>query len=280
MKKIIVLLGLCILAIGLLVYFLKPDSSTHTPQLQASGPATNQHNSTPSNEADQQNTQPQNNQPAEQPASGKVKKLSEEAKRYYKVAYTYGWETIVRDFENGTIAKSKMPDNEKKKLCELALTGTTVEQSKRLFSANCKPLDGRLSFRIINAQLKDAEGKVDQTEIINKLKLYQAEGFFQSEGMYKLGSYEEKFNLQSDATAWGLEEVSDYLLSIGVGYSGNSDNLINSNIEGRNPSMSLIKKLMQAGISPNAKTYKILEDRNFASKHPELYKFLQEKKHN
>ncbi len=98
--------------------------------------------------------------------------------------------------------------------------------------------------------------------------------------MYKLGSYEEKFNLQSDATAWGLEEVSDYLLSIGVGYSGNSDNLINSNIEGRNPSMSLIKKLMQAGISPNAKTYKILEDRNFVSKHPELYKFLQEKKHN
>lgn len=114
MKKIIVLLGLCILAIGLLVYFLKPDSSTHTPQLQASKSATNQHNPTPSNEADQQNIQSQNNQTAEQPASGKVKKLSEEATRYYKVAYTYGWETIVRDFENGTIAKSKMPDNEKR----------------------------------------------------------------------------------------------------------------------------------------------------------------------
>ena len=173
-----------------------------------------------------------------------------------------------------------MPDDEKKKLCELALTGTTVEQTKRLFVANCKPLSGQLSFRIINCQLKDAEGKIDQTEMIHKLKFLQAEDFFQSEGMYKFGPYEEKFNLQSNAIAWGLEEVSDYLLSIGIGYAGNSDNLINSNIQGRNPSISLVKKLMQAGIHPNAKTYTLIEERNFASKHPELYQFLHEKQQN
>ncbi|RLL38912.1 hypothetical protein D9K79_15865, partial [Acinetobacter cumulans] len=147
-------------------------------------------------------------------------------------------------------------------------------------TANCKPLNGKISFRIINGQLKDAEGKIDQTEMIHKLKFLQAEDFFQSEGMYKFGPYEEKFNLQSNAIAWGLEEVSDYLLSIGIGYAGNSDNLINSNIQGRNPSISLVKKLMQAGIHPNAKTYTLIEERNFASKHPELYQFLQEKKQN
>lgn len=76
----------------------------------------------------------------------------------------------------------------------------------------------------------------------------------------------------------GLEEVSDYLLSIGIGYAGNSNNLINSNIQSRNPSINLIKKLMQAGITPNAKTYKILEERNFASKHPEIYQFQQKAK--
>lgn len=201
MKKIIVLLGLCILSISLFVYFLKPDQNPQT--LQQSSKSANKHHNQISDDPNQQNAQAEQNQSSENPAFGKAKKLSEEATRYYKVAYTYGWETIVRDFENGTIAKSKIPDHEKKKLCELALNGTTVEQTKRLFSANCKPLNGKATFGIINGQIKNAEGKVDQTEIINKLKFFQAEGFFQSEGMYKLGPYEEKFNLQSDAIGWG-----------------------------------------------------------------------------
>ncbi|RKG47767.1 hypothetical protein D9K80_12265 [Acinetobacter cumulans] len=280
MKKIILLLGICILGISLIVYFFRPNSNTHTAPEQISKVGTTQRESITADTSDQ--TENHSNDSAHQSVapSGKAKKLSEEATLYYKVAYTYGWEAIVRDFENGTIAKSKMPDDEKKKLCELALTGTTVEQTKRLFTATCKPLNGKISFRIINGQLKDAEGKIDQTEMIHKLKFLQAEDFFQSEGMYKFGPYEEKFNLQSNAIAWGLEEVSDYLLSIGIGYAGNSDNLINSNIQGRNPSISLVKKLMQAGIHPNAKTYTLIEERNFASKHPELYLFLQEKKQN
>jgi hypothetical protein len=276
MNKIIVLVGLCILGIGLLVYFLKPEPNSQTPQQQADKSVTEQHKPMTSNDSHEQNAQAENNRSFEKPASGKAKKLSEEALRYYKTAYKDGWESIVRDFENGTIANSKMTDAEKKKLCELALYGTNVEQTKRLFAVNCKPLNNKISFMSINTQLKDANGQVDQAEIIAKLKFLQDENILQTHGAYKLGPYEEKFNLQSNAVSRGLEEVSDYLLSIGVGYSGNSENLINSNLSGRNPSVSLVNKLLKAGILPNAATYTLLEERKIAMKKPELYQLLQQ----
>lgn len=278
MNKIIVLLGLCVLGIGLLVYFLKPEQNAQTPQQQADKSVAEQHKQMTSNDSLEQNTKAENNRLLENPPSAKAKKLSDEALLYYKTAYKDGWESIVRDFENGTIANSKIPDVEKKKLCELALHGTNVEQTKRLFAVNCKPLNGKISFRIINAQLKDANGQIDQAEIIRKLKFLQDENILQTHGAYKFGPYEEKFNLQSNAVAWGLEEVSDYLVSIGIGYSGNTENLINSNLSGRNPSASLIQKLINAGIQPNAEVYKQLEQKDFATKHPEIYALLEKNK--
>ncbi len=53
----------------------------------------------------------------------------------------------------------------------------------------------------------------------------------------------------------GLEDVFDYLLSIGVDYTGVDGNLILDNIKGRNPSVSLVQKLLNAGIEPNSKTF-------------------------
>lgn len=171
-----------------------------------------------------------------------------------------------------------MPQEEKNKLCEIALSYSKVDQTKRLFKANCKPLNGQSSFMIINAKLTNAEGEIDQNEIIEKLKFYKSENVLQTKVTYKIGPYEEKSTLQSQAIGWGLEDVSDYLLDIGVDYSGVDSNLILGNVKGRNPSARLIQKLINAGIQPNAEVYRQLEQKGFATKHPEIYALLEKNK--
>jgi hypothetical protein len=58
---------------------------------------------------DQESSIPETNDHDTQIQAKKPKKLSEEAIQYYRTASKYGWESIVRDFEKGTILKSKMP---------------------------------------------------------------------------------------------------------------------------------------------------------------------------
>jgi hypothetical protein len=74
---------------------------------------------------------------------------------------------------------------------------------------------------------------------------------------------------------WGLEDVSDYLLSIGVDYTGVDGNLILDNIKGRNPSVSLVQKLLNAGIEPNSNVYKQMEQNDFSTKYPDVYNLLK-----
>ncbi|MCL6236778.1 hypothetical protein M5F66_00185 [Acinetobacter sp. ANC 5033] len=128
---------------------------------------------------------------------------------------------------------------------------------------------------IINAKLTNAEGEIDQNEIIEKLKFYKSENVLQTKVTYKIGPYEEKSSLQSKAIGWGLEDVSDYLLSIGVDYTGVDGNLILNNIKGRNPSVSLVQKLLNAGIEPNSSVYKQIEQNDFSTKHPDVYNLLK-----
>ena len=128
---------------------------------------------------------------------------------------------------------------------------------------------------IINGALTNAEGKIDQNEIIEKLKFYKSENVLQTHVTYKFGPYEEKSSLQSNAIGWGLEDVSDYLLSIGVDYTGVDGNLILDNIKGRNPSVSLVQKLLNAGIEPNSNVYKQIEQNDFSTKYPDVYNLLK-----
>lgn len=67
-------------------------------------------------------------------------------------------------------------------------------------------------------------------------------------------------------------------MDIGVDYSGVDGNLILANIKGRNPSARLIQKLINAGIQPNAEVYRQLEQKGFATKHPEIYVLLEKNK--
>ncbi len=67
-----------------------------------------------------------------------------------------------------------MPKGEIEKLCEIALSQSTADKTKRLFKANCKSLQWPYHpLMIINGALTNAEGKIDQNEIIEKLKLLQ-----------------------------------------------------------------------------------------------------------
>ncbi|WP_180163529.1 hypothetical protein [Acinetobacter sp. YH12069] len=274
MKKIILLFGLCIVCLGIFIYIFRPEASLPTNPSNTVEHDANQTNQTALND-DQESFIPKTNDRDTQIQAKKTKKLSEEAIQYYRTATKYGWESIVRDFENGTILKSKMSQEEKDKLCEIALSLSTADQTKRLFKANCKPLNGQSSFMIINAKLTNAEGEIDQNEIIEKLKFYKSENVLQTKVTYKFGPYEEKSSLQSNAIGWGLEDVSDYLLSIGVDYTGVDGNLILDNIKGRNPSVSLVQKLLNAGIEPNSNVYKQIEQNDFSTKYPNIYNLLK-----
>lgn len=170
-----------------------------------------------------------------------------------------------------------MPDDEKKKLCEIALISTNIDQTKRLFSANCKPSSGRASFSIINGKLTKENGEADQEMIIEKLKFYKEQNLLQTHITYEIGPYKESSSLQNQAIGWGYEKVSDYLLSIGVDYSGTDSNLILQNLNGRNPSVSIIQKLLDAGIEPNKKAFDLMQQKDFSSKHPEIYQLLKGK---
>lgn len=277
MKKIILLITFCIFFIGIFVYILRPTAPLKLNNLDTAKNFTVADNQNVSN-VDQSATYSDTNKSEAPLQNKKPKKLSAEASAYYTHALRYGWESVVRDFENGTIPKSKIPQEEKDKLCEIALSYSKVDQTKRLFKANCKPLSDQSSFMIINAKLTNAEGKIDQNEIIEKLKFYKSDNVLQTKVTYKIGLYEEKSTLQSQAIGWGLEDVSDYLLDIGVDYSGVDGNLILANIKGRNPSARLIQKLINAGIQPNAEVYRQLEQKGFATKHPEIYVLLEKNK--
>ena len=272
MKTIFLLIGLCIFAISLFVYLFRPSSQIISTQEKISSTATDQPDKITPNS---QNSSSENKEQQLTPSSGKPQKLSAEATQYYKTAIEYGWESIVRDFENGTITRSKMPDDEKNKLCEIALMSTNIDQTKRLFSANCKPSSGRASFSIINGTLTKENGEADQEMIIEKLKFYKEQNLLQTHVTYELGPYKESSSLQNQAIGWGYEKVSDYLLSIGVDYSGTDNNLILDNLSGRNPSVSIIQKLLDAGIEPNKKVFDLMQQKEFASKHPEVYELLQ-----
>ncbi|MGE8573326.1 MAG: hypothetical protein ACN6NW_15005 [Acinetobacter amyesii] len=191
MKKIIPLITFCIFFIGIFVYILRPTTPLKLNNLDTAKNFTVADNQNISN-VDQSATYSDTNKSEAPLQNKKPKKLSEEAIQYYRTATKYGWESIVRDFENGTILKSKMPKGEKEKLCEIALSLSTADQTKRLFKANCKPLNGRSSSMIINGALTNAEGKIDQNEIIEKLKFYKSENVLQTHVTYKFGPYEEK----------------------------------------------------------------------------------------
>lgn len=148
MKKIIPLITFCIFFIGIFVYILRPTTPLKLNNLDTAKNFTVADNQNISN-VDQSATYSDTNKSEAPLQNKKPKKLSEEAIQYYRTATKYGWESIVRDFENGTILKSKMPKGEKEKLCEIALSLSTADQTKRLFKANCKPLNGRSSSMII-----------------------------------------------------------------------------------------------------------------------------------
>ena len=269
MKKIFLLIGLCIFAICLFIYFLRPTPQSSIAQEKISSTTSDQRNQIPQNSSSNHKAQ-QSNLFSDNP-----KKLSKEATHYYQTAAKYGWESIVRDFENGTIAKSKMTDKEKIKLCEIALMSTNLDQTKRLFAVNCKPSSGRVSFSLINGRLTKEDGEADQEMIIEKLKFYKTQNLLQTHITYELGPYKESASLQNQAIGWGYEKVSDYLLSIGVDYSGTDNNLILDNLSGRKPSVSIIQKLLNAGIEPNKKVFEFIQQKDFATKHPEVYELLQ-----
>lgn len=275
MKKITILIGLCILFISFFIFMFRPDPPISIDASKEQTLAQNtQDQAVSSKDSAQQKQSEQTKDPSSLFAQ-KQKKLSAEAIRYYQTAAKYGWESIVRDFENGTIAKSKMTDKEKKKLCEIALSSTNLDQTKRLFAAHCKPLNGQSSFMIINARLKDHNGQIDQAAIIEKLRFFKAENVLQTETTYKFGPYEEKSNLQHQAIGWGLEDISDYLLSIGVDYHSTGSNLILAHLSGHHPTASMIQKLLNAGIEPNKNFFELMQQKDFSSKHPEIYQLLQ-----
>lgn len=265
MKKTIPLIIVYLIILALIIYYFKPSTTIRPINTE-----------TTQSKVSTEQKELSETQQVEKTSEKKVENLSDTATQYYKNAYKYGWESIVSDFEKGIIQRSNMSEKEKIKLCSLAIKSVNFEQTQRLFNANCRPTDGKDTYYLINRTLKNEHGQPDQDEIIKKLKFYKEKNLLQTEVSYKIGSYEEKSNLQANAVGFGLEKVSDYLLSIGVNYDGSYENLILTNVSGINPTISMIQKLQKAGYKIDENVFKRIEEQKFIHKHPEIYQYLKQ----
>ena len=118
MKKTILLIAFCIFFIGIFVYILRPTAPIQLNNLDTAKNITVPENQNVSN-VDQSAAYSDTNKSEAPLQNKKPKKLSSEATAYYTHALRYGWEYAVRDFENGTIFKSKMSQEEKKNFAKL-----------------------------------------------------------------------------------------------------------------------------------------------------------------
>lgn len=273
MKKIIVITFLSLCSLYLIVLIFKPTATS----IDTTNNTNTKTSESPQNSLNHSWSTASLSQPSKpEPSAKEIKsKLSATALQYYKNAYQYGWESIVKNFENGAINQSDMSEMEKKKICSMAIKHASIEQTKRLFNTSCKVQTAEDTYYLINSSLKNEQGEIDQSMIIEKLKFYHDKNLLQTHVTYRNPLFEEKSNLQVYAVGFGLEQVSDYLISIGVAYQDSDSNLILTNINGKNPTISMIQKLEHSGMTIDEKIMKRIEENDFHSKHPEVYQYLK-----
>lgn len=204
--------------------------------------------------------------------------LSSDATAAYKKALKFGWSSIVDDFENNLIQTSNMSEDEKNKLCDLTIINVSKNDLIRLLNSNCQPTGMYVSNLIINKNLKNNQGQIDQQEIIQKLQLLKNKGVLQLKNTYDSNLKENKFgkidiSLFDKAVSIGANDVIDYAISIGSLPTARKSPIF-TQISG-NPSATTIKKLLTMGYLSDQNTINYMSTYNFKDKHPDIYELLQ-----
>ncbi|MGE8654505.1 MAG: hypothetical protein ACN6NV_12320 [Acinetobacter gandensis] len=206
-----------------------------------------------------------------------IKGLTKDASRYYRFTSLYGWSALVSEFENKNIQNSKMKNKEVKKMCDTAHIVLPLPDIKRLIAADCKPSSNDVTYNTINKSLKNGDGSINEQAIIAKLEFYNALGLLKSQQTYGRGYRAQTYNLLYKAAGFGLPNVLDYLVNMGLTVKNTDGNLLNTHFDGRSPQLALTQKILKLGVQPNASTITIMQRRNFKLNYPDIYQLILSK---